>query len=154
MRLKLLVVMCSIPLAGLLGAETGWAQTAEGDVGVPANVVSEAVAATSPHRPSTIANGSLERAVDREVRRLMYFATSAYAPFRAAQQLGRQNRGWIGRHPALFGALIGCSGGFLIGYLAGDDAIFDDFSKGFHGVGLGGVGALTGAIVGELASTP
>ncbi len=60
-------------------------------------------------------------------------------------------RNWIQRHPALFGALVGFGGGFLIGYLPGDDAVFDDFTAEFNGAVIGGIGALAGAIVGEVA---
>ena len=60
------------------------------------------------------------------------------------------DRNWIERHPSLFGAAVGFGGGFLIGYLPGDDAVFDDFTAEFNGLVLGGVGAAAGAIVGWL----
>ena len=52
----------------------------------------------------------------------------------------------------MFGALVGCGGGFLIGFLPGDDAVLDDFDASFNGLVVGGVGALTGAVVGEIVS--
>jgi hypothetical protein len=74
------------------------------------------------------------------------------APARPA--LGRlqspapRKRSWIGRHPALFGSLVGFGGGFLIGYLPGRDGIFEDQDAAFGGWILGGVGAGAGALVG------
>jgi hypothetical protein len=50
----------------------------------------------------------------------------------------------------LFGALVGFGGGFLIGYLPGDDGVFYDFTAEFNGLVLGGVGAGTGAAVGAV----
>jgi hypothetical protein len=49
----------------------------------------------------------------------------------------------------VFGALVGFGSGFLIGYLPGDDGVFDDFDAEFNGLVLGGVGALAGAVVAE-----
>ena len=73
-------------------------------------------------------------------------------------QAGSQRRGWIARHPALFGALIGagvgavsavtlenelfCSGG-------DEDCVFYGGSRALIGAGVGaGVGALVGWIAG------
>ena len=56
----------------------------------------------------------------------------------------------IGRHPVLFGTLIGFGGGFLIGYVPGDDGVFDDFTAGFNGLVLGGIGAGIGAGLGAI----
>jgi hypothetical protein len=46
--------------------------------------------------------------------------------------------------------LVGFGGGFLIGYLPGDDVVFDDFVARFNGFVLGAVGAGTGAVVGAV----
>ena len=92
----------------------------------------------------------LERAVDREVLRPTRSTAFADSAVRARQQPGAQKRGWIGRHPVLFGALVGFGGGFLIGYLPGDDGVFDDFTAEFNGLVLGGIGAGTGAAVGAV----
>jgi hypothetical protein len=64
------------------------------------------------------------------------------------RQAGAQNRNWIQRHPALFGALVGFCAGFVIGFAPGDDAVFDDFTGEFNGLVLGGLGAATGALIG------
>ena len=64
------------------------------------------------------------------------------------QHTGTPKRSWIKRHPVLVGTLVGFGGGFAIGYMAGDDGIFDDFTAGFNGVVLGAIGAGTGAAVG------
>jgi hypothetical protein len=57
-------------------------------------------------------------------------------------------RSWIAAHPVLFGAAVGFGTGFLIGYLPGDDGVFDDFTAGFNGWVMGGIGAGTGALIG------
>lgn len=80
----------------------------------------------------------VERAVDRD------------PAFRVARQPRAPKQSWIGRHPALFAALVGFGGGFLIGFLPGDDAVFDDSPASFNGLMVGGVGALAGAIVGHV----
>lgn len=108
--------------ATLIGAGTGWAQA-------PA--------------------GWAERSINREVSRLTLLPTAA-SSFLVRQQSQPKKQNWIQRHPALFGALVGFGGGFLIGYLPGDDAVFDDFQASFNGLVIGGVGALAGAIVGEV----
>lgn len=61
-------------------------------------------------------------------------------------------RNWIQRHPVFVGSAIGFTGGFLIGFLPGDDAVFDDFTAGFNGAVIGGIGAGIGGLVGWLAS--
>ena len=101
--------------------------------------------------PTTMARGWLERAVGREVSRLAPSTAFADSTLRARRQPEPQKRSWIGRHPVLFGALVGFGGGFLIGYLPGDDGVLDDFTAGFNGLVLGGVGAGTGAAVGAVA---
>lgn len=101
-------------------------------------------------RATTMARGWLQRAADREVARLTRSTAFADSALRPPQQSGAQKRSWIGRHPALFGALVGFGGGFLIGYLPGDDGVFDDFTAGFNGLVLGGVGAGTGAVAGAV----
>ena len=68
------------------------------------------------------------------------------------QQPEQQQRSWIGRHPLLFGTLVGFGAGFLIGYLPGDDGVFYDFTADFNGLVLGGVGAGVGALVGAVAT--
>ena len=63
-----------------------------------------------------------------------------------------ERKNWIQRHPSCFGAAVGFVGGFLIGFLPGDDAVFDDFTAAFNGAVLGGIGAGTGAILGWLGN--
>jgi hypothetical protein len=65
-----------------------------------------------------------------------------------AQAPQRRQASWIARHPILFGSLVGFAGGFLIGYAAGDDGVFYDFTAEFNGCVLGGIGAGAGAFVG------
>jgi hypothetical protein len=94
--------------------------------------------------------GWLERAAQRDLPRLKFPAAFADSAFSAMQQPAPRKRSWIGRHPALFGALVGFSGGFLAGYLPGSDGVFDDQTAGFNGWVLGGVGAGAGALAGAI----
>lgn len=63
-----------------------------------------------------------------------------------------KHKGWIKRHPVLFGTIVGFSSGFLIGYAGGDDGILYDFTAGATGIILGGMGAGGGAFVGWTVS--
>jgi hypothetical protein len=101
-------------------------------------------------------NPKLSEAIDREVRRL------ALSPDRPtgfpAQQTGSQNRSWIGRHPALFGALVGAGAGAAASALmenelicsGGDeDCLIYGGSRILVGAGIGaGIGSLVGFFVG------
>jgi hypothetical protein len=101
--------------------------------------------------PDSPAAGWLQRAATRELVRLNTPAASARLALMRVQQPAQQ-RSWIGRHPILFGALVGFGGGVLIGYSAGDDGVFDDFDGSFNGLVLGGVGAGAGALVGQFVA--
>ncbi len=72
-------------------------------------------------------------------------------PLRARRQRATTH-GWIGRHPALFGAAVGFWAGFFIGYVPGDDGVFDDFTATFNGMVMGGIGAGVGAATGAIIS--
>jgi hypothetical protein len=50
-------------------------------------------------------------------------------------------RSWFRRHSVWTAAVVGAASGFLVGYLPGDDALFDDFTAGFNGRVMGGIGA-------------
>ena len=93
---------------------------------------------------------ALTRPVSLWPTRLARSTAFGDSALRARQQTGPRKRGWIGRHPVLFGTLVGFGAGFLIGYLPGDDGVFDDFVASFNGLVLGGVGAGTGAAVGAV----
>ena len=69
-----------------------------------------------------------------------------------AAQAATSRRSWIRRQPVLFGALVGFGSGFLIGYAAGDDGVFDDFTAAFNGWVMGGIGAGAGAAVGAVVA--
>jgi hypothetical protein len=99
-------------------------------------------------RPTAETGEWLERAADREVRRLRRSAVFLDSALRPRQQPVPQKRSWIGRHPVLFGTLVGFGAGFLIGYVPGDDGVFDDFVASFNGLVIGGIGAGAGAAIG------
>ncbi|MEO5823384.1 MAG: hypothetical protein ABIT71_23010 [Vicinamibacteraceae bacterium] len=55
------------------------------------------------------------------------------------------HRNGFQRHPVWTAALVGGGSGFLIGYLPGDDVVFDDFTAEFNGAVVAGIGAGVGA---------
>jgi hypothetical protein len=99
-----------------------------------------------------LAPGWLEQATRRSVLSPKLPSTVWSNPAVLVQQAGPQEGNWIGRHAVLFGALVGFGGGYLLGYLPGDDAVFYDFTAEFNGLVLGGVGAGVGALVGAVAT--
>ena len=44
---------------------------------------------------------------------------------------------WVHGHPVRTAAIAGAVSGFAIGWAAGDDAVFDDFTGEFNGMVLG-----------------
>jgi hypothetical protein len=108
-------------------------------------------AAVSKHAAE---RGPIAKAAMVEVSRMTRAPRPARDGFTRRQSQAPRSRSWIGRHPAIFGALVGFGAGYLIGYLPGDDAVFDDFTAGFNGWVMGGVGAgvgaATGAIIGAI----
>ena len=97
-----------------------------------------------------VETASLRRAVDRHVSELLLTAAKSTVLPARRQQVTK--RGWIKRHPALFGAAVGFWTGFFIGYLPGDDGVFDDFTATFNGMVVGGIGAGVGAVTGAVVS--
>jgi hypothetical protein len=95
--------------------------------------------------PSVGQPAPIRMAIARDAARLARGAVSSSAALEAQNQ---RKGNWIQRHPSLFGAMVGFAGGFLIGFLPGDDAVFYDFTATFNGMVLGGIGAGAGAIVG------
>jgi hypothetical protein len=91
---------------------------------------------------ATVLTGGIEKAASREASR-----------FRVTQVSTRSQRSWGARHPALLGALIGFGSGCRIGYMGGDDGVFDDFTAGFNGWVMGGIGACVGATIGAIVAT-
>jgi len=98
----------------------------------------------------------LGEAIDREVRRLVLSPDSPNGLL--VQQPGSRNRGWIGRHPALFGALVGAGAGAaasammeneLICSGGDEDCLIYGGSRILVGAGMGaGIGSLIGFLVG------
>ena len=92
----------------------------------------------------------LREAIMRDSARLSHVLLQEDRRPQEAHDAHRRN--WIQRHPSCFGAMVGFVGGFLIGFLPGDDAVFDDYTAAFNGAVLGGIGAATGAILGWAGS--
>jgi len=115
----------------------------------PASTHPRAVAA------GTSGGGLLNAAVAREAGRL---ARAEPGSMRRSQPAGSAKRGWIGRHPALTGALIGAGGGAVFANVVenetfcrgtGNDCLFPDGNRTLVGAGIGaGIGALVGLIAG------
>lgn len=112
---------------------------------------SERLAAPTPLRAAIMTSAWSERVEDRQGPRLTRFAIITSSASRAGQEPEPKKRSWIGRHPVLFGTMVGFGAGFLIGYLPGDDGVFDDFTAEFNGLVMGAAGAGTGAIAGAFA---
>jgi hypothetical protein len=100
----------------------------------------------APSQPQDV----LQRAVAREAARAELVPSRASSPPRVFQQQASHQEGFVRRHPKLFGTLVGFGGGFLVGFLPGDDGVFDDYVAEFNGLVVGGIGAGVGAIVGGL----
>ena len=109
---------------------------------------SERLTPTTPIKAALLTSAWSERADYRQGPRLTRFAPEGNAAARERQKPEPQKRNWIGRHPVLFGTMVGFGTGFLIGYLPGDDGVFDDFTAEFNGLVLGAAGAGVGAVVG------
>ena len=112
---------------------------------------SERLTPTTPIKTALLTRAWSERAEYRQGPCLTSFAAVRNSAARERQKPEPQKRNWIGRHPVLFGSMVGLGGGFLIGYLPGDDGVFDDFTAEFNGLVLGGAGAGIGAMVGAFA---
>jgi hypothetical protein len=95
---------------------------------------------------ATLAGGG-ERMADPEVPPLILSAAVADSAFLAVQQPGPRKRSWIGRHPVLFGSIVGFSGGDALGYLV---VKHDGFGYGVDAVEMGFLFGLTGGAVGAL----
>ena len=112
---------------------------------------SDTTAGRIARRQATLA-GWLERTPDREVPRLILSAAVTDSAFLAVQQPAPRKRSWIGRHPVLFGTIVGFGSGYLFGYLVVKD---DGFGFGINAAEMGFLFGLTGggggALVGALA---
>ena len=158
----------SIQLSSALSGEAdyqveplGWAAPVRFKSGAPREIgtgpfilaavrSSEGVTVHTSPLPSTLAAGWLKRAASRELARLNLAAASTDSALLRVQQPGQRSRSWIGRHPVLFGTLVGLGGGYLVGVVAGEDGIFDDFTAGENGLFVAGIGAGAGGIVGAI----
>jgi hypothetical protein len=101
-------------------------------------------------------DGPLMSALKRDAGRLLA-RTSPSQP--SAEAKARGGRSWIGRHPALFGALVGAGAGMVAAGTmenelfcssgSDEDCLFYTGSRFAVGAGIGaGAGALVGWIVG------
>ena len=99
----------------------------------------------------TASFGGLREAVAHDSRAIARLLPARSLDRRQKSSQGAARRNWIQRHPSCFGAAVGFVGGFLVGFLPGDDAVFEDYEAAFNGAVLGGIGAGAGAILGWIA---
>jgi hypothetical protein len=94
--------------------------------------------------------GPLAAAARSEVARL---ARSAAPVPREAQTVQPKKKGWIARHPKLFGALLGFGAGCVVGasQVGGSADHFFNALDEFACPVVGGMGAGAGALLGSLA---
>lgn len=103
--------------------------------------------------PSTVTQPAptIAAATSREIARLVQSTTP---PRRSAQPVNPPppNKRWIGRHPRLFGALVGFGAGCAIGasQVGGSTDNFYNALDEFACPAVGGIGAAAGVIVGSL----
>ena len=99
-------------------------------------------------RPSDA--GWVGQSARRDWARQNRLANSEGSTSLRGQQPGQRQRSWLGRHPVLFGTLVGFGSGFLVAY-AGDQPnkglLFDDADVEANALVLGGLGAGIGALV-------
>ena len=103
-------------------------------------VVASVSHAEPPPSPSSGGVTSFGRAIQSEVARFAEAEAAATHPPPLSPAAVRR-RSWCGRHPVWTAAIAGAASGFLVGYLPGDDAVFDDFTAGFNGTVVGAIGA-------------
>ena len=124
-------------LVGLLGCQVFAADADQAMSGRRARV--SAVAS-----PSGVLTASAAREVSRLVR-------SMAPELRAAQPSQQQPRskGWLARHPQLFGALVGFGAGCIVGasQVGGSEDTFANALDEFACPVVGGIGAGAGALI-------
>ena len=108
----------------------------------------------SPNRiEAGFAVGFISKAVNREMDRQVRFRRSS--AFNQPQQTEPRKPSWIGRHSALFGALVGAGAGALVGVAAEPERTDMPGLAILIGMGAGaGVGAIVGAVVGAVRHRP
>lgn len=94
--------------------------------------------------------GALTSEAFRELARPIRVEPRLFAPARQGGSQGSQQRGWVGRHPVLFGALVGVGPGVVFGeYELGRKGDMAHGPDMLIGAGIGaGTGSLVGLVVG------
>jgi hypothetical protein len=128
-----------------------------GGIGAGAGALVGAIAkATRGTTPSL--KPMLSEVIDREVARVRRGRSLSTGGDSLAQQPALQNRGWIRRHPALFGTLVGAGAGVAFTntvdnewFCSGSDEDCLYYTRGSRTLVGAGMGAGVGALVGWLA---
>lgn len=142
-------------MRGVIGTVMVCLLVAQSFVGAVEPSAGPASTAAPKAAPSASSDGVLKAAVAREAARL---ALAKGNSLRQPQPGGSPKRGWIGRHPALFGALVGAGAGAVFANTVenetfcrgtSNDCLFPGGNKTLVGAGMGaGIGALVGVIAG------
>jgi hypothetical protein len=128
----------------------------------PALVAAQTIPAPLLQAPASIdqkTEGPLMTALRRQSGGLTVIRPDERSPLQPGPVRPRDERSWIGRHPALFGALVGAAAGTVaVGTMendlfcsAGNDEDCFFYTNSRFAVGAG-IGAGVGALVGWIAS--
>ena len=104
------------------------------------------IAGSSPMFAADADDRPLARGAMTEARRLVA-ASASQAP---QQKPAARERSWIGRHPVLFGALVGAGGGAAVGVATSGSCDRSQICPGGGGAVVA-VAALIGAGIGSIA---
>ena len=114
---------------------------------VPASAASEGQSAVSGQHPLTLDGQPLSRLLDPTLTTWDFVGDAGQAPHAVllarSQRASSQNRSWVRRHPALFGAIVGAVAGAVI---VGGTVHAEASPIGFYG------GGASGAVVGWVVS--
>mgnify|MGYP001182371996 CR=1 FL=1 len=110
-------------------------------------------AVNRPHLASSAATSRLLLPSAAQLERLSLTMAAAQTLAMQKEQTPARRPSWIGRHPILFGAMLGFGVGFGIGYPQGNASARGDASSDYltpeeSGLFWGGASAGTGALVG------
>ena len=143
-------------------ASVAAAQTSPLAAGSPPSGVQVGHPIATWQEPPASQKPMLSAAIDREVTRILLAPSVSRGADLLAQQSESQNRGWIRRHSALFGALVGAGAGVVSAatmenelFCSGgdEDCLFHGGGRVLLGGGMGaGVGALAWWLVGQGAN--
>ena len=121
------------------------------------NYISTALLITllaAPPSPITVPSRTLAVDASREIKRLVRTTPPRPREFRGMQDPPPRpkEKGWVAKHPKLFGALVGFGAGCAVGasQVGGSQDDFFNALDEFACPAVGAIGAAAGALVGSL----